>query len=374
MDADGTGAHRARYHADVSDARIYALNAHAHYACRHSHACCTAGWSIPVEPAKVALLGGEWLLPGEDGACPQLDRQGGRCRVHRDHGESALPDSCRHFPRRSLIDDRGTFVALSHFCPTAARLLLDHQSPLTIVESPTAFPVTREYDGLDARGEWPPLLKPGVLFDFESFNLWERCLVAALGSVHTDVQSTIEHLASVAEALRLWRVDEGPLTQWTERVLRQDAATPSATQATTSVVDTNMRRYAPYVGMDAYRIVCATIPPGLDGPTTPAHLDDVDAACVAPCWSAFAPFFGRFLGARAFASWTAYQSTGVRTQVAELVAAASVLRVECARACAESGRPLDNDSAVTAVRMTDWLLIHLADRTALMQWLATVEE
>ncbi|MFN7985813.1 MAG: hypothetical protein U0Q11_28550, partial [Vicinamibacterales bacterium] len=127
----------------MSQPRIFALNAHADYACRHSHACCTAGWSIPVEEPKVALLGGQWLLPGDDGACPKLDRQDGLCRVHRDHGELALPDSCRHFPRRSLIDDRGTFVSLSHFCPTAAQLLLEHDAPLAIVEQPAAFPATR---------------------------------------------------------------------------------------------------------------------------------------------------------------------------------------------------------------------------------------
>ena len=31
--------------------RIRALSLHAKYGCRHSGACCTAGWRIPVEPA-----------------------------------------------------------------------------------------------------------------------------------------------------------------------------------------------------------------------------------------------------------------------------------------------------------------------------------
>ena len=29
------------------------------------------------------------------------------CRVHRDHGEAMLPESCYHFPRRALMDARG---------------------------------------------------------------------------------------------------------------------------------------------------------------------------------------------------------------------------------------------------------------------------
>ena len=44
-----------------------------------------------------------------------------------------LPESCFQFPRRTLVDERGTFVTLSHFCPTAAAMLADAAEPLTIV-------------------------------------------------------------------------------------------------------------------------------------------------------------------------------------------------------------------------------------------------
>jgi len=357
----------------VNGPRIFALNAHAGYACQHSHACCTAGWAIPVEPARAHLLGGDWLLPADDGACPQLDRQGGRCRVHREHGESALPDSCHHFPRRSLIDARGTFVSLSHFCPTAARLLLGESAPLAIVESPAAFPGEREYDGLDARDEWPPLLRPGVLFDFDSFTVWERFLVSTCESRGSNLQSALALLANAAEDLRTWRVEEGPLLQWTERVLATHTSAATAVPAS-NANGALLQRYARYIGVDAYRAVCSTIPAGLEAPLLPDDLDAVDAACVAPGWSARDASLRRFLGAKAFASWTAYQSCGVRTQVAELVATASVLRVECARACARSGRVLDADEVVEAVRMTDYLLIHLADRSALTAWLDAAED
>jgi hypothetical protein len=35
---------------------VFALSIHADYACRHSGACCSAGWTIPVEPHGRPLL------------------------------------------------------------------------------------------------------------------------------------------------------------------------------------------------------------------------------------------------------------------------------------------------------------------------------
>ena len=80
------------------------------------------------------------------GVCDYFDEPTHLCGVHRDHGEAMLPASCRHFPRRALIDDRGVFVTLSHYCPTAAGGLFD-DTPLTIVANPPAFPHGRDYDG-----------------------------------------------------------------------------------------------------------------------------------------------------------------------------------------------------------------------------------
>ena len=51
-----------------------------------------------------------------------------RCIVHRDLGEPHLPTTCRHFPRVAVQDRRGTFVSLSHFCPTAASMLFQRRA------------------------------------------------------------------------------------------------------------------------------------------------------------------------------------------------------------------------------------------------------
>jgi hypothetical protein len=79
------------------------------------------------------------------------------------------------------------------------------------------------------------------------------------------------------------------------------------------------------------------------------------------------------LGTKAFASWTAYQSEGIRTQVAELFVTAAVLRVECVRACIAAQRLLDSALLHAAVRQTDLLLVHLVDRELLLPWLGKAE-
>lgn len=348
----------------MDELQVFSLNAHAAYACRHSGACCTAGWSIPVEARTWPLVRVDWLLPDDSGACPEYDRPSGLCRIHRDHGDTLLPESCQHFPRRALLDARGTSVALSHYCPTAAALLLDGTEPLTVVASPQAFPPSRTYEGLDATGEWPPSLRPDVLFDAPSFARWERYLVETLGQSDADPLVALHRVAATAERLRRWTVDAAPLAEWVEDQLED--ASPDASAG----VDA---RYVPFTQPATWATVYATVPPGLERPALLSDIAGADAQCVEPVWRAHARLVNRYLGAKAFASWTAYQSRGIRTQVAELYATLAVLRVECARACFAAERTLDRALLTDAVRASDLLLVHLADRQALMAWLGKVE-
>jgi hypothetical protein len=64
----------------------------------------------------------------------------------------------------------------------------------------------------------------------------------------------------------------------------------------------------------------------------------------------------------------------VRTLVAELVASEMVLRVEAARACRQAGRALDQPLLHEAIRQSDWLLMHLADRAQLLRWFGQAED
>lgn len=349
--------------------RIYALNAHASFACRHSGACCTAGWPIPVEPEKRTVIPVEWLTPDASGACPKFDGTTHLCRVHRDHGEEMLPESCRHFPRRALIDDRGTFLTLSHFCPTVSRLLVESREPLAMVPV-VGRAASLTYEGLDARGEWPPLLRPGVLFDYDSFDIWLAYLVDTLGSTPAPA-AALKQVAAVAERLRAWNVERGSLAEWTEDAVRR---TVSAQE-----LDVAWRVHDGISRVQRYERVIATVLADLQAPSVPAAVDsggqhksvrrDETVRELDATWNTDALPAGRYLAAKAFGGWTPYQSRDIRTQVAELLTAEAVVYVEAARVCAARRTPLDTDGWIEALRASDWLLMHLVDRDALMAWL-----
>ncbi|MBM3773318.1 MAG: YkgJ family cysteine cluster protein [Acidimicrobiia bacterium] len=343
--------------------RVFALNFHANYRCRHAGACCTAGWPIPVEPARRRLLGADVLLPDAKGACRFYDRQDHRCRVHRDHGEAMLPSSCFHFPRRALLDERGVFVSLSHFCPTAARLLVEAGGPLRTVESPPAFPTDREYEGLDGRGAWAPLIKTDLLFDLEGFDAWERYALEELSDETVPAAHALRRLAAATEHLRNWRPDEGPLA---ERLRHLATRTWAPEELTTA-----WKRYERFSTLEAYASLRALVPHGLDAPQlAPEHRQRWEHASGA---SMADGVVRRYIAAKLFGSWAAYETFGLRTMVAELTLADLVLRVEAVRGSSPGHPPAHDDAMVRAVRAADWLLVHLVDRPALITWLGDVE-
>jgi Fe-S-cluster containining protein len=182
---------------------VFALSIHADYRCRHSGACCTADWDVPVElplyrsldealtsgrvvPAAQADPPSSPLIVDKDlpkdaaamvartpaGDCVFYHRHSGLCVIHRDLGEPMLPATCRHFPRLAVRDARGTFISLTHFCPTAAASLFRDDVAIEIVRDPAAFPEA-PYEGLViTEDDWPPLLRPDVLADAESYTAW----------------------------------------------------------------------------------------------------------------------------------------------------------------------------------------------------------
>lgn len=158
--------------------KYFWLNFHRPYGCRHSGECCRAGWPIPVEPERAALIQpGDWLAEG--GVLPSTDA--GACVFH-DHGCSVYenrPLSCMHFPYVCMIDPRGVHVTLSHYCPTAAALLFEHEGPIEVVEGPSPVPLLQIPEGLDARDSLPPIdvnAPAGTprLLSWEQCSRWER--------------------------------------------------------------------------------------------------------------------------------------------------------------------------------------------------------
>src|SRR5262249_8884552 len=145
------------------------------------------------------------------GACTFLDGTNRRCFIHGASGLHALPVTCRMFPRVVLHDARGTFISLSHFCPTAAALLFEPSGDVAIVDAPAALADIRALDGLDARREWPPLLRPGVLMDLESYGAWERHALSTLTRGGDSARDALAALADASARIAAWTPESGEL-------------------------------------------------------------------------------------------------------------------------------------------------------------------
>jgi hypothetical protein len=203
------------------------------------------------------------------------------------------------FPRIVLHDGRGTLISLSHFCPTAAGLLFEPGEswlPTGIVDAPAALTDVGVLDGLDARDVWPPLLRPGVLMDLESYAAWERLGVELLTREGVAPRVSLDVLASTTSRIASW----SPATA------------------------------APL--LHAVRDRFGTLAP----PT--AILE------------AHEPALKRWLAARLFGNWIAYQGDGLQAIVRYLRGCLAIFSTELAR----GGGPLE------AIRRSDLLIVHKA--------------
>jgi len=281
----------------------------------------------------------------ESGACVFFDQDSRLCIVHRDLGEDALATTCRTFPRLAVQDARGTFITLSHFCPTAASLLFRDDVPLEIVESPLAFPPA-DYDGLTTDpDDLPPLLRPDVLMDGEGYTAWERHMVAVCAAA-PDAESALATMARDASVLRAWTGGREPL---------HDAVARLSRDVTHGVPHGSLT-----VSLAAHREAMRCVPDDMRPEPDEAGLDRAFDAHVVPEWQRFSAPLRRYVAGKAFASWTAYQGRGVATIVRGLEAALALVRVEAARQCRDAGVPLDADLLKEAFRQADFILNHLA--------------
>jgi hypothetical protein len=94
---------------------------------------------------------------------------------------------------------------------------------------------------------------------------------------------------------------------------------------------------------------------------------------LAESWGGLRRPAGRWLAAKAFASWLALQGGGVRTTFLGLRHAEAVLRAEAAREVASARGALDDARLKEAARRADLLLLHLADPQALARDLSRCE-
>lgn len=359
---------------------VFSLGIHADYRCGRTGVCCASGWEIPVTPAAegairaalaqgslrveargVPLFRSRQCLPdgarsvfgiGPGGRCVFLEPDEAACAVHRQAGVAALPPSCRQFPRLALLTPLGVFMTLSHYCPTAAGLLFREDAPDAIVADPPAFPGSEPWEGLDARADWPPSLRPGVLLGWDGFERWQRDAVTLiLGGIGRPEGA----LATLRERTRravAWTPAAGALPEHLARVAADvegagreaDARAEDALATWRRVVATvpeRLRRAPPPLG------------PGAEPPLAPAW------DRIAPTPAALARPVARYLAARLFGSWSALRHEGLLAWTAAVSDALDVLRVEAARQLA-AGASLDAVRLHEAIRRTDLLLVHLA--------------
>jgi hypothetical protein len=251
-------------------------------------------WLIPELEAPGEVAGTLTVMP--NGHCVFFEAGRPRCAVH-----SVKPASCMHFPYLCLVDARGIRVNLSHYCPTAASMLFEHEGPIEIVEGPAPVPDGIAIEGLDARDSLPPAVS-GRLLSWDEFSQWER------------------------DAIALANVD----------VLQAD----------------DLRRF------DEAR---AAVPSPWAWPAAPPDFEAAWWSLVAPAWPRFEGALRRYAAAKIFASWAVYQGDGLDAVMRVAAIASAVLRIESARQCIDVGQPLDRPLLEDAIRQTDLLLVHYAD-------------
>jgi uncharacterized protein YoaH (UPF0181 family) len=224
------------------------------------------------------------------------------------------------------------------------------------------------YEGLDARGQWPPLVRPGVLFDLASYSRWEQFIVSTFAS-GVSAGIALARIAATAERLRAWAAARGSFDSWMTRSLQ-----PSAIDSNSVAI------YDRFRAPEAFEQLRRFVPEGLSAPEALSEVTSIREL------GSGVRAVNRYLASKAFASWCAYESRGIRTLVAELFVSELVLRVECERAWRAARRApvdgtnsdaqgrLDRSLMIEAIRQSDLLLMHLIDRKRMVEWLGQVEE
>ena len=332
---------------------------HAAYRCRHSGACCHAAWDIEVEPRIIEAVATGRVIPLSSETTPFVRgsedpsimspartadgwcgfRHDQRCSLQQAGGEAMLPSACRHFPRVFLRDGRGTLVTLSHYCPTAAALLLDDR-PLTIVDAAAPLAIGEPIEGLDARDALPPLVRPGLLADLQGYSAWEEAVLAEF-SAAASPGIALDRISAATERIRQWTPLRGRLA---------DAVSSAFASPATRIEDVHPGLSE---GFGAIREV-----------TGPHPLLAVDAGFT-DAWTALASEsadvlrrpMANYMAACTFGNWTAYRGQGLRTVVAWLHGCYDVLRVQLVHQATAAG-DINRDVLIESFRMADFIIVH----------------
>jgi hypothetical protein len=245
-------------------------------------------------------------------------------------------------------------------------MLFRDDVPIEIVEAPPAFPPA-DYEGLRVDPEaWPPLLHPHMLMDLEGYSAWERHMVAQCNVSMLSPESVIATLARDARALRAYQPGNGSL-----------AAAVAGLAGSTVQVAGDLEVSGPETfeaSLLLHSEVMSAVPDAVRPEPDDAGLREAFVRAVMPEWAAWQAPLRRYLAAKAFANWIAYQGRGVLTIVRGLEAALAFVRVEAARECRNAGRVLDAELLTQAFRAADFVLNHIAVGADLAAAWSKVEE
>lgn len=276
-----------------------------------------------------------------------------RCSLQVAGTAALLPSACRHFPRVYLRDARGWLLTLSHFCPTAASLLLE-EGLATIADAGPPLALEDPIEGLDAREALPPLVRPGLLADMDGYAAWEEAVVETFLQ-SPDAAAGLATIEEATERVREWTPAAGPLTRtvseaFTPRMV--SAAGPPLSRSFAIVKELT----GPHPLMDApddfvveWRRIQEDVGNVLRGPVS------------------------RYLAACAFGNWIAYRGQGLRSIVAWLHACHDVLRVQLVRYLPETRNGIGAEALVEPIRMADYLMVHTVDSLAFGRAAACLE-
>ena len=140
----------------------------------------------------------------------------------------------------------------------------------------------------------------------------------------TRPSDTLAHAAAVAERLRTWHPAVGDFDDYTTEVLADSRPDPGREADWPAVVSP----------VDEWTAAWSAVPPGRAArPAVRSTRGRFDACLhrAADEVRAHRGAVGRYLAARAFASWCAYQGSGLRSHIASVRTSLGVLMVEVAR-------------------------------------------
>jgi hypothetical protein len=192
----------------------------------------------------------------------------------------------------------------------------------------------------------PPLLSPTMLMDLAGYSAWEVHMIGRCAEIGTSPEAVLTTLVRDAQLLRQWKPGGITLVD----AVRDLPARLERARAASTLDGSFM----------LYEQVMRAVPNDLRPQPDESDLDRSFADLVSPVWSTFDVPLNRYVAAKAFASWTAYQGRGVMTIVRGLEAALAIVRIESARQCRDAKRALDAELLHGAFRSADFILNHLA--------------